>query len=840
MLEFLQKFQLSFMLFLSGGCGVLIILSLSTRTLSPRRRQALVSMETEAMLLLLADRLAYIYRGDASTTGYYMVRITNFLVFELSLFVIHSFDLYLMDLYTHSEKVKKIPKPLVFCEVLFTIGIILVVVSQFTGLYYTFDEHNYYHRASGYIISYVIPLLIMLLQFIVIVRYRSVLDDMVLTPIILFAVIPYLGTILQYFFYGLSIINITMVGMCVALYFFEIINMNKVQQARIKAESANNAKARFLANISHEIRTPINTIMGMDEMILRENPTGVPKPYFMSVVGYAYDIKAASETLLSLINDILDISKIESGKMNLVEKEYDVTEQIRSLYTMISVRSNQKNLNFDLDIDETIPKKLYGDAGKIKQIVLNLLTNAVKYTEKGGFKLTIKVLGKENDDCRLHFSVQDTGSGIRKEDMDKLFSAFERVDEAKNSGIQGTGLGLAISKQFAELMGGRLWCESEYGKGSTFSFEVSQRIIDEEPIGEFDEQADIPVRGPYLPKFIAPEARILIVDDNIMNLNVIVGLLKVTQIQTLTATSGEECLNLLQEEKVDMVLLDHMMAGMDGIETLKRLREVGHKIPVVALTANYFQDAEEVYASYGFDGYLPKPVNSLELEDIIIKNLPTDKVVLQDDTYHVGTQEEDIPQDMKWLCNVDSIDLTEGIKNSGGAIPFIYSIKFFYETIEDNIEVIEKAYNDRDIKLYVIKVHALKASARIIGAMKLYEMAKDIEKAGKGDDLDYIDSHHKMLIEEYRSYIDILSGIKEARLEGDVTKVSVNITSDELSSAYKAIYGYADQMDYDALEQILNKLKEYRLSSDDKKIMTDIEKASKKYEWDRIKELVKK
>ena len=475
MLEFLQKFQLSFMLFLSGGCGVLVILSLSTRTLSRRRRQALVSMEAEAMLLLLADRLAYIYRGDASTTGYYMVRITNFLVFELSLFVIHSFDIYLMDLYSHSEKVKKIPKALVLCEVLFTIGIILVVISQFTGLYYTFDAQNYYQRAAGYAVSYCVPLLIMMLQFIVIVRYRDALDNMVLTPIILFSVIPYLGAILQYFFYGLSIINICMVGMCVALYFFEIINMNNQLQARIEAERASNAKSRFLANISHEIRTPINTIMGMDEMILRENPTGVPKPYFMSVVGYAYDIKAASETLLSLINDILDISKLESGKMNLVKKEYDVTEQIRSLYTMISVRSNQKNLRFDLDLDETIPQKLYGDAGKIKQIMLNLLTNAVKYTEKGGFKLSIKVLGKENGVCRLHFSVKDTGNGIKQEDMNRLFSAFERVDEAKNSGIQGTGLGLAISKQFAELMGGKLWCESEYGQGSTFVLRWNRR-----------------------------------------------------------------------------------------------------------------------------------------------------------------------------------------------------------------------------------------------------------------------------------------------------------------------------------------------------------------------------
>ncbi|MBQ3797302.1 MAG: response regulator [Butyrivibrio sp.] len=361
----------------------------------------------------------------------------------------------------------------------------------------------------------------------------------------------------------------------------------------------------------------------------------------------------------------------------------------------------------------------------------------------------------------------------------------------------------------------------------------------DEPIGEFEEQVDIAPRGPYLPKFVAPEARILIVDDNRMNLNVIVGLLQVTQVQVLTASSGEECLQTIREKKVDMVLLDHMMPGIGGVETLKRLRESGYKNPVIALTANYFQDAEEVYSSFGFNGYLPKPVNSEELETIIINNLPAEKVILQADTYHVGTHEEDIPEDMQWLRNVSSIDLREGLKNSGGAIPFAYSIKFFYETIEDNVDVLEKAYADRDLRLYVIKVHGLKTSAKIIGAMKLYEMAKDLEKAGKNDDIAYIDDNHNLLIEEYRSFTDSLSGVMNANLEGDVTKVSRNITSEELKAAYKAIFEYTQQMDFDALEQIIGKLDEYRLPSDDKKIMDDIERALKKYEWKTIQELTK-
>ncbi|MBR5635830.1 MAG: hybrid sensor histidine kinase/response regulator, partial [Pseudobutyrivibrio sp.] len=242
----------------------------------------------------------------------------------------------------------------------------------------------------------------------------------------------------------------------------------EISKAKEEAERANSSKSRFLANMSHEIRTPINTIMGMNEMVMREDATGVPRDYFMSIMNYSFDIRNATESLLGLINDLLDISKIESGKMHLVEQEYDVQEMFRSIVSMIRVRSIEKELTFDVVIDEIMPKRLYGDMGKIKQIVLNLLTNAVKYTEKGGFMLSVSMEERENEICMLRFSVKDTGIGVKEEDMERLFTAYERLDEVKNSSIQGTGLGLDISRKFAELMEGKLWCESTYGEGSEF------------------------------------------------------------------------------------------------------------------------------------------------------------------------------------------------------------------------------------------------------------------------------------------------------------------------------------------------------------------------------------
>ena len=408
-----------------------------------------------------------------------------------------------------------------------------------------------------------------------------------------------------------------------------------------EVEQIARSKDTFFANMSHEIRTPINTIIGLNEMILREDISD-------EIAENAINIQNASKMLLTTINDILDLSKLESGKMDIVPTQYELSSMFSDLVNLIWIRAHQKNLEFKVDIDPEIPSMLYGDEIRIKQVVTNMLTNAVKYTSSGSVTLSAKGERVAADQILLRISVQDTGMGIRKESLDDLFSSFKRVDESDNRNIEGTGLGLNISKQLIEMMGGKISVDSVYHQGSTFTVEVKQRIVNVRPIGviNFATQKQLNHRAAYRQSFIAPDARILVVDDNSMNLMVVVKLLRDTKVKVDMAESGREALQKTAENTYHVILMDHMMPEMDGAATLRAVRSQTkgfcQKTPVIALTANVMSDAEQVYRNMGFDGYLAKPISAPLLEAGLLKYLPPTLIeyMAQDDDDETDDMEE--------------------------------------------------------------------------------------------------------------------------------------------------------------------------------------------------------
>lgn len=399
--------------------------------------------------------------------------------------------------------------------------------------------------------------------------------------------------------------------------------LEQMQMLKANAEKANRAKSEFLARMSHEIRTPINAVIGMNEMVLRESSQEDVKKYSM-------DIKTSANALLEIINDILDFSKIESGKMEIVPTEYELNSMLNDLFNIFSLRAQEKGLRLDVNVDPMLPSKLYGDDIRIRQVLINLLTNAVKYTRKG--TVTFEVAGERNGtDVILHFAVKDTGVGIRQEDIPKLFSAFERIDEEKNRDIEGTGLGMNISLQLLKLMNTDLRVESVYGEGSRFFFALPQRVVDAEPIGDFKERAKRAAREhSYHASFTSPEGEILLVDDNRVNRRVFCGLLKQTKIQITDVGSGRECLDHVRQKHYDLIFLDHMMPEMDGMETMRRMEEMEDNLckdtPVIMLTANAITGAKEQYLEAGFDDFLSKPIDQIKLERLMMHWMPQDKV----------------------------------------------------------------------------------------------------------------------------------------------------------------------------------------------------------------------
>ncbi|WP_051205908.1 response regulator [Butyrivibrio sp. FC2001] len=558
----------------------------------------------------------------------------------------------------------------------------------------------------------------------------------------------------------------------------------KLQESADAAIAAGKAKSDFLAMMSHEIRTPINAIIGMNEMIIRECSSD-------DIKGYAANIQSASKTLLTLINSILDFSKIEEGKLEIVNVNYETKSLLADVINMINARIKKTNLEFKLDIDPKLPMGMYGDDFRIKQVILNLLTNAVKYTEKGSVTLSIvgTEIGKEH--IMLDVKISDTGIGIRDADIDKLNMSFQRFDQRRNKNIEGTGLGIAIVTSLLEMMGSNLKVKSVYGEGSEFSFELKQKVIDWRHIGEFDINNIIMEAEQDEDKYLVAEyAEILVVDDNDMNLAVMKSLLKRNRIKPDFASSGQECIDKVSTKHYDIIMLDHMMPEMDGIETLIKIREkklLRKDTTVIALTANAVLGAKEEYIAAGFDDYLSKPVDPKSLEKLLSKYLPSFKVS------YVQNEEEEAKEEKKAvkgpdldediiefvptgevgaivaedndaiddLRDLEYLKVDEAVGLCGTEDAYITILQMFIRSADAKEKRIRELYEAKDIKNYIIEMHALKSSARLIGADEFSELARELEFAGKDNKIETIDEKTGAIFEWYDRIKDDISYILE-------------------------------------------------------------------------------
>ncbi len=604
--------------------------------------------------------------------------------------------------------------------------------------------------------------------------------------------------------------------------------MEELQVQRDIADHANEAKSKFLANMSHEIRTPINAMLGMDEMILRESNE---KP----IRSYAGDIMSAGRTLLSLINDILDLSKIEEGKMEIIPVQYDLFSLINDLVNMTRDRASKKGLKFNVKADEHIPHLLVGDEIRIRQCATNLLTNAVKYTEKGEVTITFGYDKKDEDHIHLVITVEDTGIGMKEEDMANLFSPYKRIEEKRNRAIEGTGLGMSITRQLLDLMGTSLEVHSEYGKGSVFTFAVEQEVVKWEELGDYSGRFEENIESSYEyhELFHAPEARILVVDDTEINLTVIQNLLKKTGIKIDTAISGKIALGLCADNRYDVVFIDHMMPEMDGIETLKHMREDGlcKDVPAVSLTANAVSGAREMFLEAGFTDYLSKPVDGRKLEKMLYDLLPKDKILSPDESFDAV---EDVSSDSAdtilpgWLDDIDEIDVGAGVSNCGSEEGYLSVLTVFHQTAPMKADEIKEYFDNEEYENYTVKVHALKSSARIIGASALSELAKSLEEAGKSSDTGFIKDNTDRLLSMYRSLDDKL---KQFDVSG--TELPV-IDEGKLKEAYQTIIEIAGCMDYGMMDDILKDLKGYGMSDNDRQRIDSMEIMLSELNWDGI------
>lgn len=635
----------------------------------------------------------------------------------------------------------------------------------------------------------------------------------------------------------------------VAMYLhFRIYKKQQVflTQAREEAMEANRAKSTFLANMSHEIRTPINVMLGMNEMILRESES-------REVVQYAKSVEKAGNYLLSLINNILDITRIESKKLDIIEEKFSLRQLVQEVCLIGAKQAEAKNLEFVVDVEEILPEYLEGDALHIKQVILNLINNAVKYTKKG--EVFLEVCQEEK---QISFSVKDTGIGIKKEDMEALFDMFMRADIKRHRNIEGSGLGLTIAKELCEQMGGHIQAESIYGKGSNFTVYFPLKDAGTEKIGQWKVVEGEPVQEKRK-KFFASEAQILLVDDSEQNIQVITSLLRRTGVQLDTAASGFECIEKVRNKKYHLIFLDYMMPEMDGIETFHRLKKEvnGQSVPVIALTADVSTGIHQHFLSEGFSDYLSKPVMWEKLEELLLQWLPAELVSMKNGAGEDWNITEKQLLDLKQNLKKWDIELSEGLRLLSGSISQYRKLaELFVEYYMPNKEQLARSFErlqntQKEIKNMTGLIHTLKSNARAVGAIELYELSFVMEKKGKIQDVNYINKAIPLLFFEWeRAVQGICFFIKytepfvlknseknsQKQVEGDCLDESSEKTYKEAKKELLCAIGrYQGKYAEEQIETLLSLEKD----ADQKKQLEKIQKSVRNLEFDEAEQLMK-
>ncbi|MGN0341666.1 MAG: ATP-binding protein [Roseburia sp.] len=711
----------------------------------------------------------------------------------------------------------------------------------------------------------------------------------------------------------------------------DVLLMERLRVEKERADEANEAKSLFLSNMSHEIRTPMNAIVGMTDILLREDvPVGMRE--------YLYNIKNSGDALLTIINDILDFSKIESGKLEIVEEKYEPMSMLHDLSMIFLNRIGAKPVELLYDVTSDLPAQLYGDSQRLRQVIINLVNNAIKFTERGYVRLRVEVETIGKNELKLFFSVEDTGQGIREEDIGKLFASFQQVDAKKNYKKEGTGLGLAISKQLVELMQGEINVESTYGEGSIFSFYIIQKIVDATPAisikrtlentfrienritspaareqlmklaDEYgiecvamDDSAERTVdyvitdnmdritgtesakvcvlQNPMLEnisnrsvivinkplyslnfcqlineeeqvfvrnstekqKFIAPQAQILVVDDNEINLKVARGLLAPYQMHIDSAENGEKAVQMVKEKHYDIVFMDHMMPVMDGIEATIQIRmledDYYQKLPIIALSANATSDAKDMFLKAGMNDFIAKPIREKELEACVREWLPKELQIVSEKAVDkkTETEEHEIEGHETEGLEIEGLDLEEGIKNCGSTELLMELIGDFYTMIDSKSARLEQYFEEGKLRDYTIEVHALKNNARMIGATELSQQFYRMEQFGNEGKQQEIGQELPQLLKFYRSYKDKLSEFARPTQEN-----KVHVSGEQIKQTLVRLHDAVDSFDLDEADDAMKELDSYELPEELKPMAEQLRIYVTDVEMESIMELTQK